>query len=216
MTNYELAQIIWDYMRYEQPLEKSDIIVGFGSSDVRTAEHCARLWHDGFADTIVFCGARGRITRDVFTENEAGVYAKRAIELGVPRDRIVVEHRSTNSGENVKYLYETVHNLGLPYQKIILVHKPYMLRRAYATLMQQWPETKKPTVICSSIDEPLDTYTQDTLYPFDYVTNVMVGDLQRIREYPKRGFQVEQYIPDGVWAAWQELVARGYTRYLLQ
>lgn len=33
----DLAQIIWDYMRYEQPIESVDVIVGLGSSDVRTA-----------------------------------------------------------------------------------------------------------------------------------------------------------------------------------
>ena len=43
MTDEELAQIIWDYMRYEQPLEKADVIVGLGSFYQQTADWCARL-----------------------------------------------------------------------------------------------------------------------------------------------------------------------------
>jgi hypothetical protein len=44
---------------------------------------------------------------------------------------------------------------------------------------------------------------------------VMVGDLQRIKEYPKLGFQIEQEIPKDVWEAWEELVKLGYIKYLL-
>lgn len=68
-------------MRYEQPLEKADVIIGLGSTDVRTAGWCAKLYHDGYAPLILFTGARGRMTREAFTENEADVYAKRATQL---------------------------------------------------------------------------------------------------------------------------------------
>ena len=44
---------------------------------------------------------------------------------------------------------------------------------------------------------------------------VVVGDLQRIRLYPERGFQIEQRIPEVVWAAFERLVALGYTKNLV-
>jgi hypothetical protein len=44
----------------------------------------------------------------------------------------------------------------------------------------------------------------------------MVGDLQRIREYPARGFQISQEIPDDVWEAYEKLVRAGYDKYLLK
>jgi hypothetical protein len=43
----------------------------------------------------------------------------------------------------------------------------------------------------------------------------MVGDLQRIRVYPARGYQIEQDIPTDVWAAYEELVRAGYDRHLI-
>ena len=214
-SDHTLAQIIWDYMRYEQPLVKADLIVGFGSSDIRTAEHCAKLWHEGWAAKIVFCGARGKITRDVFTENEADVYADKAVQLGVPPTNITLENRSTNSGENVQYLYDVIQQQVLPHKTIILVHKPYMLRRAYATLMKQWPSVQKPKVMTSAIGLDMDEYVTNAYIDLAYMTNIMVGDLQRIIEYPKLGYQIEQEVPKAVMLAYGELVRRGYTKHLL-
>jgi hypothetical protein len=43
----------------------------------------------------------------------------------------------------------------------------------------------------------------------------MVGDLQRIRVYPARGYQIEQDVPSEVIGAYDELVAEGFTKYLV-
>ena len=211
----QLAQIIWDYMRYERSLEKADIIIGLGSTDVRTAEWCGKLYHEGYAPLILFTGARGRMTREAFTENEADVYAKRAIELGVPENAILKEDRATNTGENILFAHKLLEEKGISANSLILVTTPYMLRRAYATFMKQWPTENKPNIRCSAIDVSFEKYCQDEMYPFEYVTNVMVGDLERIREYPRQGFQIKQIIPDEVNKAFNALVSRGYTKHLL-
>ena len=44
---------------------------------------------------------------------------------------------------------------------------------------------------------------------------IMVGDLQRIKLYPARGFQIAQEIPDEVWQAFEGLVHAGYDKYLI-
>jgi hypothetical protein len=44
---------------------------------------------------------------------------------------------------------------------------------------------------------------------------MMVGDLQRIKLYPEKGFQVYQEIPDDVWEAYEELVAMGFDKQLV-
>ena len=45
--------------------------------------------------------------------------------------------------------------------------------------------------------------------------SIMVGDLQRIRMYPAKGFQIPQDIPDDVWQAYRELVEAGYDSRLV-
>lgn len=125
-------------MRYEQPLEKADVIIGLGSTDVRTAEWCAKLYHDGYASLILFTGARGRITREAFTENEADVYAKRAIELGVPENATLKENRATNTGENImfahKLLEEERHCRHLTNHSYQALYAPPRIRYIYETM----------------------------------------------------------------------------------
>jgi hypothetical protein len=44
----------------------------------------------------------------------------------------------------------------------------------------------------------------------------MVGDLQRIRLYPAKGFQIPQEIAPEVWAAGQKLMQLGYSQYFIK
>lgn len=213
-TDIKSAQIIWDYMRYEQPLEKADIIFGLGSDDIRIAEHAASLYHRGLALYILFSGNGGELYK-LFDETEAETFRKRAIDLGVPNEAIIVENEAQNTGENITKSYAVLESLNLIPNSMVLVQKPFMLRRTYATFMKQWPGTATPRVITSAIDTPFIKYIDDSRYDLNRTINVMIGDLQRIREYPKRGFQVEQDIPDDVWEAYEALVQRGYTKHLL-
>lgn len=215
MTDFELAQIVWDYMRLEQPLQKVDLILGLGSHDIRTASWCAKLYHDGLAPLIIFTGGVGRLTYGAFPSTEAEVYADHAISLGVPENAILKEPRSTNTGENILYTYELLEAKNIEPKSIILVTKPYMLRRAYAAFMKQWPSEPKPSVICSAIDISLKDYCKDT-ESFEREVNVMVSDLERIIKYPKLGYQIEQEVPNEVMTAYHELIRRGYTKELIK
>jgi hypothetical protein len=97
----------------------------------------------------------------------------------------------------------------------MVVQKPYMERRSYATFRKLWPE--KELIVTSpriSLDEYLSRYSHDTLSADD-VVSIMVGDLQRIQLYPARGFQIPQDIPDDVWNAFEQLVEAGYDKHLI-
>ena len=47
------------------------------------------------------------------------------------------------------------------------------------------------------------------------IIHIMVGDLQRIRLYGEKGYQVPQEIPPDVWEAFEKLTAAGYTKQLV-
>jgi len=104
---------------------------------------------------------------------------------------------------------------GIDPQKFILVQKPYMERRSFSTFRTVWPE--KQVLVTSpqvSFDEYLDSYSSDKLSSED-VISIMVGDLQRIKLYAEKGFQINQEIPNDVWSAYEELVKAGYDRHLI-
>jgi hypothetical protein len=80
--------------------------------------------------------------------------------------------------------------------------------------MKRWPE--KRVIVTSpqvSFADYLARYSNDALTDDD-VVGIMVGDLQRIRDYPARGFQIPQEIPAVVWEAFEELVQLGYDTHL--
>src|SRR5262245_57439163 len=96
-----LAQIVWDYHRLNHQLARADAIVVLCSHDDSVAVRGAELWLAGWAPLLVYSGGLGAITKHLWTEPEADRFARVAISMGVPGDRILIENRSTNTGENV-------------------------------------------------------------------------------------------------------------------
>lgn len=206
----QLAKTIWDYHHMNIPLQKADCILALGSQDTRVAERAAEIYLQGWAPLLIFSGGVGRITKDLWTETEAELFAKIALQKGVPRENMLLENRSTNTGENISFTRQLLLEKGLNPQSFILVQKPYMERRAYATFQKQWPGK---TVYVTSPQISFENYPTDQ-FPSEQVINIMVGDLQRIRIYAEKGFQVAQHIPDKVWNAYERLVDLGFDRQL--
>ena len=211
MTTDQLAQTLWDYMCLKHELEPSDVILVLGSNDLRVAAHAADLYLRGLAPWVVFSGNVGRLTEGVFTKTEAEAFADVALAKGVPASAILLEPRSTNTGENIDMSRELLAAHGLDPQRLIVVQKPYMERRGYATFMKRWPGKE---VRMSSPPLSFEDYPNELL-PKDFIIHVLVGDVQRIRVYSDKGFQIPQPMPEAVWAAFEELVGRGYTHHLV-
>ena len=211
-----LAQQLWDYHRLGHELVKSDAIMVLCSHDERVAERGAELFLDKWAPLLIFSGGLGAITKGLWTEPEAVRFSRIAESMGVPPEHILVEDKSTNTGENVRYTRELLVREGLDPKNFIAIQKPYMERRTYATFRKVWPE--KSLIVTSpqvSLDQYLDQYAHSTLTPEDVIA-IMVGDLQRIKIYPDKGFQIPQEIPPAVWSAYEELVHTGFDKYLVK
>lgn len=208
----KLAQLLWDYHHMHHQLEKSDAIFVLGSHDLRVANRGAELWLQDWAPLLIFSGGLGNVTKGVWTETEADKFAAIALQMGVPASAILIENRSTNTGENIVFTQQLLQEKGLDPQTFIVVQKPYMERRSYATFAKQWPGKK---LLVTSPQIPFDKYPTDEIPP-ERVINIMVGDLQRIKEYPAKGFQLYQEIPPAVWQAWEQLVALGFDKHLVR
>jgi len=207
------AKVIWDYMQLKDDLKKCDAIFTLCSLDIRVAERAAQLYLDGFGKYLIFSGSVGKLTEGKFAKTEAETFADVALAMGVPHEKIILEDKSTNTGENVQFTYNLLKDKKLSAKSLILVQKPYMERRTYATFKKQWPDSSAKIYVTSPQIAYVDYFNEAC--PKDLVLNIMVGDLQRIKEYPKLGYQITQDIPDYVWAAYQQLVAHGYTKHLI-
>ena len=207
-----LARVLWEYHQLRMPPRPADVILALGSNDPRVADHAARLWLDGLAPWLVCSGKVGALTAGQYGMSEAAFFARRAAGLGVPPDRILIEDRSTNTGENAAYCRALLHERGLPCARVLAVQKPYMERRTFATLSKVWPEAD---LIVSSPSLTYDDYPVEPHLRRERVVEIMVGDLQRIRDYPSRGFQTPQPIPPDVLSAFHRLLELGYTGHLM-
>src|SRR5262245_19031964 len=133
-----LAEVIWRYHRLDHQLAPADAILVLCSHDKIVAERGADLFLEGWAPLLVFSGGLGSITRRLWDEPEADQFARIAVARGVPADRILVENRSTNTGENVLFTRRLLEERAIDPARFILVQKPYMERRSYATFRKLW------------------------------------------------------------------------------
>jgi uncharacterized SAM-binding protein YcdF (DUF218 family) len=206
-----LAQKLWDYHHVHHAIEKCDCILALGSHDLRVADRAAELYLEGWAPLLILSGGLGNFTKGMWKETEADLFAQIAIEKGVPANAILVENKSSNTGENILFTQQLLKEKNIDPTSFIVVQKPYMERRSYATFKKHWPDKK---LIVTSPQITFEDYANDEI-PMERVINIMVGDLQRIKLYPEKGFQVYQEIPDEVWKAFEELVKAGFDKHLV-
>lgn len=209
---FDLSHILWNYHHLHHQLVPSDCILVLGSHDQRVAQRGAQLFLDGYAPLLVFSGGLGRLTKDLWRETEADLFARIAVEMGVPKEAILIENRSTNTGENILFSRQLLVANGLTPQRFIVVQKPYMERRSYATFKKQWPDKE---LLVTSPQIPFSEYPNEEI-SLERVINIMVGDLQRIKLYPEMGFQIYQEIPPTVWEAYEQLVYLGFDQQLVK
>ena len=203
---------IWEYMHMGHQLHKSDCILVLGSHDTRVAERGAALYLEGWAPVLLLSGCLGALTRGAWDRPEAEVFADIAVRMGVPEDRILIENRSTNTGENIRFSRQLLREKGIQTDRIIAVHKPYAERRAYATIKKVWPEVE---VIAASPCLAFHEYPNGEISEKKMI-HVMVGDLQRVMLYGEKGFQIHQEVPPDVVQAYETLVDAGFTGHLLK
>jgi len=214
MEKNECIQLLWNYHLMGHKLQKADCILVLGSHDLRVAEHAADLYLQGWADRIIFSGGLGRLTEGMWQRPEADVFAEAAMQKGVPESRIWKENRSTNTGENLRLTQKLMDEKGVDYRKFIVVQKPYMERRAYATFKKHFPDKD-----CLISSPPLNY--QDYCIPGDpeisheRVIHLIVGDLQRLWVYAEKGFQIPQEVPAEVMEAYETLIRMGYNEHLV-
>jgi uncharacterized SAM-binding protein YcdF (DUF218 family) len=209
-----LARTIWDYHQLSEALIPGEAIIAMGTNDLRVAEFAATLYHRGYAPLLVCTGGiahRDDMLATGWQKTEAEMFAEVAERHGVPRDRILLERNSTNTSQNLVFTRGLLGEMGLRPQAVVIAVKPFMQRRVRATLAVAWPEI---SATLASPEMTLDEYFTQEL-DAEKIINIMMGDLQRLWIYDRKGWSAPQAIPEGVRAAYRRLVELGFTRHLI-
>ncbi|MFF4444785.1 YdcF family protein [Streptomyces sp. NPDC001502] len=206
------AELIWDYHRMGHDLVPVDVAIGLGSHDLGVAVASADLYRAGLFPVLVFTGGNSPTTRARFPRGEAVHFREHALDLGVPDSAILVEPSAANTGQNITFTRDLLAANGITPKTVLLVSKPYMERRSFATARKLWPEVE---VICASEPLELDDYLK-SIGDEKLVLDMLVGDLQRVIEYPKLGFAIAQDVPEDVYDAYESLMHDGFTSRVIR
>ncbi|MFD9880229.1 YdcF family protein [Streptomyces alboflavus] len=206
------AELIWDYHQMGHAALPCSVAIALGSHDLGVATAAANLYRAGFFPTLVFTGGNSPTTRARFPRGEAVHYREHALSFGVPDEAILVEPNAANTGQNITFSRHLLQRTGIEVESLMLISKPYMERRSYATCRKLWPEAQ---VICASEPLSLDAYIK-SIGDEKLVIDMLVGDLQRVIEYSALGFAIAQDVPQNVHAAYERLARSGFDSRLIR
>ena len=213
------VDILWNYMLLHHGLERCDIIFLLGNRDERTARYAADIYRRGFAPKIIVSGGVSRKNDMLWKDKyctEAQHFSILMQSHGVPAEVIIEETKAQNTGENILFSYELLMSLGISLSSVMLIQKPYMERRAYATFMKQWPvaNSLRRVIVSSPTTDRDEWFSASDDIQEDIA--VMVGDVQRMSIYVDLGYQISQDIPKSVKDATKKLIDAGFNKHYIQ
>lgn len=199
---------LWNYMASFDNAQPCDAIVVCCSYDIRVCDYACQLIKEGYSDVLVFSGDVGNWTRQLWSTPEAEIFCRRALELGISPDQIILEAKATNLGDNISFSKPL-----LPDAKTVtFVSKPNVLLRVHLTVAAQWPEITHH-VACPKMTFPEDVSNTIGIWG---AVNEMVGDIERVQKYPELGYQIPHNLPEDIMNSWQYLLDQGFDWHLIR
>lgn len=206
-STLERAGELWSFLSAARSREPADAVVVCCSYDLRVCDYACDLVKQNLAPLLVLSGKTGEWTRLLWSEPEAHVFQRRALANGIEPRQIHLEDRSTNFGENIAFVRELMPQL----RRVIFVTKPNSILRVALTVPVQWPE------VTAWVDSPPFTFPEEVsnIIGVFGVIHEMVGDVDRVLQYPARGFQRPHAVPETILESWKALIVEGFSRHLL-
>lgn len=201
------ARLAFAYLAETDPLPATpvDAIIGFGMFDLELPVFCGELFRRGLARHVIFTGGIGAGTGSLGQpEADAWAAALFRADPSFPRDRLILENRSTNTAENIAFttaLLAQTHPalaFGIGLRTALIVASPSRLRRVRLTMWQH-----HPAVAVTRCLPPSDFAREESLYAAqgqDYADH-LAGELDRIVAYAERGWIAPEPLPPALGAA---------------
>jgi uncharacterized SAM-binding protein YcdF (DUF218 family) len=146
----ELVSEINNYLGEKEEPEESDVILVYGSKDLKRARLAVSLWKEGLAPIIVMAGGKPNYIEEGGIP-EATIFRDEAIRLGVPETRIIAEINSITVPDNTRSAMNLMDNLNIPYKRIIIVIAWFAMRRAWVHLSKYGPTGIKIYRTCPEV-----------------------------------------------------------------
>ena len=181
-TEAEIADINATHL-ISTPIRPADLLFVFGTRedvDQRVDEAC-RLWREKLFRWSIVSG--GITPGSPLSECE--IIKAAMVERGIPSERILEEHRATNTGENVLFSLPVI-DAALGRQNVtsvICLGKICTARRYPMTLHRHWPEVDKMLVTINPFGAPVERWHTDP----EFRDRVM-QEWRKIEPYREKGY----------------------------
>jgi uncharacterized SAM-binding protein YcdF (DUF218 family) len=201
------AARLWAYLAAMRKRGPCDAVVVCCSYDLRVCDYACELLKQGLAERLVLTGRSGNWTRHLWSVPEARVFEQRALANGLEAGKILLEEQATNFGENIAFVRRSWPAL----RRVTFVTKPNSVLRVALTVPVRWPEVE------AYVDAPPFVFPEDVSNIIGVlgVIHEMVGDIDRVQQYPSRGFQQAHPLPEPILESWHHLVKAGFGCHLL-
>jgi len=205
----QLAKELFDYLYFREKPLKADVIIGFGHFDYKISEQCAKLYLQGFASKIIFTGGvgAGSAGLDKPEAEEFLIYVTNRYPQ-IPVNDILIENKSTNTGDNIRFTSEILYNnypgfqFGHGIESALIIANAYSQRRVWLTCKYILPDLL-------FINCPPETDFEKELKLFadkgeNFISHIK-GEYLRLATYPKKGFIANDETPKDILQKANEL-----------
>jgi hypothetical protein len=181
---------------------KCDAVIGFGHFDLNIPRRCGQLQQSGAARHIIFTGGIGAGTADLGEPEANAFLAELTKEYPTTSPiQVIIENRSTNTGENIRFTRDLLEGsyadlaFGQGIHSVLLVANPCRQRRVWLTWRQLLPSIPAYNAPATGTLEQ-----QELLFASkgQNVISQLLGEFERIRDYPARGWITASPIPNEV------------------
>jgi uncharacterized SAM-binding protein YcdF (DUF218 family) len=181
----EIAEINAKHL-VDTPLKPADLLFVFGTRQdeaLRAREAC-RLWRAGYFRWSIVSGG----VTPGSDLSECAIIKQAMVDGGIPPERILEEHRATNTGENVIFSLPIIDaTLGLAnIRGVICLGNTWTARRYAMTLHRYWPEVEKMLLTVDSFATPRALWHTDPEF-----RRRILAEWDKIEPYKAKGFIAE-------------------------
>lgn len=184
-------------------------MIGFGTFDLTLAAFCGELHTRGLARHLILTGGIGAGTADL-GRPEADAWRDEILRThpAVAPSAIIIENHSTNTSENIEFTSALLARdhpqlaFGRGIRTALIVASPSRLRRVKLTLEKRLPDLRVWRLLPDAdFDREFALHESKGI---SYLPH-LAGEIDRIRDYPTRGWIAAEPLPPEVLAARDQL-----------
>lgn len=162
-------------------IKRASIALIFGGKDLKFSDRAAKLFKKNYCDYILISGGRNKKLNGI---TEADWHKDNLVKQGIPKNKVLLEPKATNSLENVLFSKKVIlKRFGKLPKKLIVIGKSFHGRRILMTLRKNF--SKDTEYIFQLVQTK--KHEIKNWWKRKEVKNHIIDEIRKIGEYTLKG-----------------------------